>query len=157
MIENSNVSITLDISKRIFLIIFILNVAFSCFGSSSVRTALPAERDAKSSLLPVDSKIGIICEADSSEYHLFLSSLLSKEYSYEWGEKYIAPSSRSALVALFGQWLEEHLPLDGYLTSVLLENGDNSVSINVRKGDDSVCFVIERVEDRFYIVAMKLL
>jgi len=170
LLENSIVSGTFCTTKRLFLILVFLFVLFFCFAStdlgnsdpgstnivnSSIRIALPAMRDQESLLLPVDSKIGIISKTFSSAQHIFLGYALSNEYSYEWMEEFVEASSRSVVSALFGSWLEEHLPLEGFLTSVLLENGDGSVSINVRKGDDAACFVIEKVEDRFYIVAIK--
>lgn len=129
-------------AKRALLAIAVLLLGMACF--ADIRTELPSHRSDGLGMLPVDSRIGVIVQPDSSESHSFLSNALSAgEYGYEWMERFVLESSRSDVSAVLGQWLADNLPLSGFLMSQAFDNKDGSVSINVRAGDDCVCFVVE--------------
>ena len=132
-------------TKRILLVGAVLIVGMACF--ADIRTSLPSHRRDGLGLLPVDSRIGVIVQPDASESHSFLSNALSSgEYGYEWMESFVLEASRNAVSEVLGQWLSDNLPLEGFLMSQAFENEDGSVSINVRVGEDSVCFVVELVD-----------
>lgn len=131
-------------AKRALLAIAVLLLGMACF--ADIRTELPSHRRDGLGLLPVDSRIGVIVQPDASEAHSFLSRALSTgEYGYEWMESFVLEASRSEVSSLLGPWLSDNIPLEGFLMSQELGNGDGSVSINVRAGDDCVCFVVELV------------
>lgn len=131
-------------AKRALLAIAVLLLGMACF--ADIRTELPSHRRDGLGLLPVDSHIGVIVQPDASEAHSFLSRALSTgEYGYEWMEGFVFSDSRSEVSAVLGPWLSDNIPLEGFLMSQELGNGDGSVSINVRAGDDCVCFVVELV------------
>lgn len=132
--------------KRILLASAVLIVGMVCF--ADIRTSLPSHRRDGLGLLPVDSRIGVIVQPDASESHSFLSNALSSgEYGYEWMESFVLEASRSDVSNVLGPWLSDNLPLSGFLMSQASDNGDGSVSINVRAGDDAVCFVVELVDE----------
>lgn len=131
-------------TKKALLSIIVLLLGMACF--ADIRTELPSHRRDGLGLLPVDSRIGVIVQPDVSESHSFLSNALSSgEYGYEWMESFVLEASRSDVSTVLGTWLSDNLPLKGFLMSQALENGDGSVSINVRSGDDCLCFVVELV------------
>lgn len=148
LLENARVNRFVKTSsnraKRALLAIAVLLLGMACF--ADIRTELPSHRRDGLGLLPVDSRIGVIVQPDASEAHSFLSRALSTgEYGYEWMESFVLEASRSEVSSLLGPWLSDNIPLEGFLMSQELGNGDGSVSINVRAGDDCVCFVVELV------------
>lgn len=148
LLENARVNRFVKTSsnraKRALLAIAVLLLGMACF--ADIRTELPTHRRKGLGLLPVDSRIGVIVQPDVSESHSFLSNALaSGEYGYEWMESFVLEASRSDVSTVLGTWLSDNLPLKGFLMSRALENGDGSVSINVRSGDDCLCFVVELV------------
>lgn len=148
LLENARVNRFVKTSsnraKRALLAIAVLLLGMACF--ADIRTELPSHRRDGLGLLPVDSRIGVIVQPDASEAHSFLSRALSTgEYGYEWMESFVLEASRSEVSSLLGPWLSDNIPLEGFLMSQELGNGDGSVSINVRSGDDCVCFVVELV------------
>lgn len=148
LLENARVNRFVKTSsnraKKALLAIAVLLLGMACF--ADIRTELPSHRRDGLGLLPVDSRIGVIVQPDVSESHSFLSNALSSgEYGYEWMESFVLEASRSDVSTVLGTWLSDNLPLKGFLMSRALENGDGSVSINVRSGDDCLCFVVELV------------
>lgn len=133
-------------TKRALLATIVLLLGMACF--ADIRTGLPSHRREGLGQLPVDSRIGVIVQPDASEAHSFLTKALSAGgYGYEWMESFVLEASRSDVSTVLGPWLSDNLPLSGFLMSQASDNGDGSVSINVRAGDDAVCFVVELVDE----------
>lgn len=151
MISNIKNDTKHNISKRFFTIFLLLVLlSFSCFcddlsnseAQNSIKVALPAKYNLQNRLLPQDAKIGNIVQANSSIYHAFLYTALSCEYSYEWTQKYISETSQKVISEIYGTYLSENLPFKNFLMSSMFENANQSISINVRNGEDVFCFVI---------------
>lgn len=142
-----------DIIKWVLVSFLLFFVSFLCFADdieaqtsaiqTSINVALPANFNLQSQILPIDSKIGSIVQANATVYHAFLYSVLSCEYSFEWIDKYVSDTSQKVISEIYGTYLAENLPFKEFLMSSMFENANKSISINVRNGEDVFCFVIE--------------
>lgn len=144
MLENAPVKTFRCTLKRLLLVSLVALTSLACF--ADIRTHLPARGRADSSVLPIDSRIGMVAQPDSSEHHIFLSDALSSEaYGYDWMQRYVSDASRDEISRSLGSWLSENLSVQGFLMSQALANADGSVSISIRLGDDVLCFVVGEV------------
>lgn len=156
-----------NITKRVLVSFLLFFISFLCFADdieaqtsttqtstaqtsatqTSINVALPSNFNLQSQILPIDSKIGSIVQANATVYHAFLYSALSCEYSFEWIDKYISGTSQKVISEIYGTYLAENLPFKEFLMSSMFENANKSISINVRNGEDVFCFVIENVSN----------
>lgn len=113
------------------LAMFVLSASF-CFASDKDDYFLSLQ---KKSVYPLDSDIGVLADADTSEVHAFLYKALTQPFDFDWTETYFESKLKASLSAVYSPILSTILPADNFVMSNSLKNPDGTYSVTVKFSD----------------------